>query len=66
MSPQDGGRLRNTDQTEQVRPEPGHPYQQGSITIPQPQPETLRCPPQSDAKLMTKKEVLAFKPTPQL
>jgi hypothetical protein len=60
MPPQDGGRLDNTDQTKEARPEPGHPYQQGPITIPQ--PETLRCPPQSDVELVTKKKVFDFKP----
>jgi hypothetical protein len=56
--------LNNSGQTEQVRPEPGHPHQQDPITIPQ--SETLWCPPQSDVELMTKKEVLNFKPVPRL
>jgi hypothetical protein len=64
MPPQDSVWLNNSGQTEQARPEPGHPYQQGPITTSQ--PEMLRCPPQSDVELMTKKEVLDFKPVPRL
>jgi hypothetical protein len=64
MPPQDSVWLNNSGQTEQARPEPGQPYQQGSITTPQ--PEMLRCPPQSDVELMTKKEVFDFKPVPRL
>src|SRR5664280_2078270 len=64
MPPQDSVRLNNSGQTEQGWPELGHPYQQGPFTIPQ--PEMLRCPPQSDVELMTKKEVLNFKPVPRL
>ena len=52
MPPQDSAWLNNSGQTEQAGPEPRHPYQQG--------------PPQSDVELMTKKEVLDFKPVPRL
>jgi hypothetical protein len=64
MPPQDSVRLNNSGQTEQAWPELGHPYQQGPFTTPQ--PEILRCPPQSDVELMTKKEVLNFKPVSRL
>jgi hypothetical protein len=64
MPPQDIVRLNNSGQTEQAWLELGHPYQQGSFTTPQ--PEMLRCPPQSDVELMTKKEVLNFKPVSRL
>ena len=64
MPPQDSVRLNNSGQTEQGWPEARHPYQQGPFTIPQ--PEMLRCPLQSDVELMTKKEVLNFKPVPRL
>src|SRR5688572_11479490 len=64
MPPQDGVRLYDPSQTKQARPASGHPYQQRPVTTPQ--PETLRCAPQDDGELMTKKEVLDFKPTPRL
>ena len=64
MPPQDSVWLNNSGQTEQGWPEPGHLYQQRPFTMPQ--PEMPRCPPQSDVELMTKKEVLNFKPVPRL
>jgi hypothetical protein len=64
MPPQDRGRLNDSGQTEQARPEPGHPHQQRAITIPQ--PKTWRSSSQGDVQLMTEKEVLGFKPAPRL
>ena len=64
MPPQDRVRLNDSGQTEQARPQPGHPYQQRAITTPQ--PKTWRSSPQGDVELMTKKEVLDFKPAPRL
>jgi hypothetical protein len=64
MPPQDRGRLNDPGQTEQARSHLGHPYQQRSITAPQ--PDTCRSSPQCDVELMTEKEVLGFKPAPRL
>jgi hypothetical protein len=64
MPPQDRGRVDDPGQTEQARPQPGHPHQQCAITTLQ--PETRRSSPQGDVKLMTKKQVLGFKPAPRL
>src|SRR5260370_32230691 len=64
MPQQDRGRFNDTGQTEQARPQPGHPHQQGAITAPQPQ--TWRSSPQGDAQLMTEKQVLSFKPASRL
>jgi hypothetical protein len=64
MPPQNGVRLNDPGQTKQARPASCHPYQQGAVTSPQ--AETLRCAPQDDVELMTKEEVLNFKPAPRL
>lgn len=64
MPSQDRGRLNNADQTEQTRPEPSHPHEQRTITAPQPKPS--RSSPQGDVEVVTKKEVLTFKPAPRL
>ena len=64
MPPQDGGRLHNSSQDQQVWPEPRHPNHQGPVTPPQPQ--ALRRSPQGNIELMTQKEVLNFKPASRL
>src|SRR5229473_7120185 len=64
MPPQDRGRLNDPGQTEQARPQPGHPHQQRAITAQQ--PKTWRSSPRCDVELMTEKQVLGFKPTPRL
>ena len=64
MPPQDGFRLNHLSSTDQVRPDPGHPYEQRAIAATQ--SKTRRCPPQSDVELMTEKQVLSFKPAPRL
>src|SRR5262245_12732054 len=61
---QDGVWLNDLGQTEQVRPQPSHPYQQRSVTPTQPQ--TVRRTPQGNIELMAEKEVLGFKPAPRL
>jgi hypothetical protein len=58
----DSVRLNDLHRTEQARPEPGHPYQQRPVTAAQ--SKTRRRAPQSDAELMTEKQVLGFKPAP--
>ena len=63
MPPKDGLRLNNPGRAEQARPEPGHPDQQGPVTAAQ--PKTRRRMPQGDAELMTKEQVLGFKPAPR-
>jgi hypothetical protein len=50
--------------TDQVRPEPDHPYQQRPVTAAQ--SKARRCLPQSDVELMTEKQVLSFKPASRL
>jgi hypothetical protein len=52
--------LNDLRRTEQARPEPGHPDQQGPITAAQ--PKTRRRTPQGDAELMAKEQVLGYKP----
>ena len=64
MPPQDSLRLNYLGHSEQVRPEPGHPYEQGAITAAK--SKTRRCPLQSDGELMTEKQILGFKPAPRL
>ena len=64
MPPQDSLRLNYLGHTEQVRPKPGHPYEQRPITAAQ--SKTGRRPPQGDVELMTEKQVLGFKPPPRL
>ena len=64
MPAQDRVGLNDAGQTEQAWPEPSHPYQQCPVTPTQPQ--TVRCTPQGNIELMTKKEILDFKPAPRL
>jgi hypothetical protein len=64
MPTQDGLRLNHLGRTKQARPEPGHPYQQRSVTAAK--SKKRWCPPQSDIKLMTEKQILGFKPAPRL
>jgi hypothetical protein len=51
---QDRVRLYDAGQTEQAWSEPRHPRQQCSVTTVQ--PKALRCTPQGDIELMSKKE----------
>jgi len=60
MPPQDRGRLNDSGQTEQPRPQPGHQHQQRAITTPQ--PKTWKSSPQGDVELMT--ESMRAKPFP--
>ena len=60
MPPQDRGRLNNSGQTEQPRPQPGRQHQQRAITTPQ--PKTWKSSPQGDVELMT--ESMRAKPFP--
>jgi len=64
VPPQDRGRLNDSGQTEQARPEPRYPHQQRAITTPQPQ--TWWSSPHGDIELMMEKKVLGFKPAPRL
>jgi hypothetical protein len=64
MPPKDRLRLNQLGCTEQVRPEPRHPYQQSAVNAVQ--SKTRRRPPQSNIELMTEKQILGFKPTPRL
>ena|SRR6476469_4581716 len=64
MPAKDSLRLNDVRRTEQARPEPGHPDQQGPITAAQ--SKTRWRTPQGDTELMTKKQVLDFKPSPRL
>jgi hypothetical protein len=57
MPPQDGGRLHNSSQSQQPRPEPRHPDHH-AVTLPQ--TETLWRSSQDNVELMTQKEVLNF------
>src|SRR5262249_5070516 len=50
--------------SEQARPTPGHPDQQGPVAAAQ--SKTRRRTPQGDAELMAKEQVLRFKPTRRL
>src|SRR5260370_28283350 len=61
MPSKDGLRLNHLRHAEQVRPEPGHPYQQRPITAAQ--SKTRRRTPQGDAELMTEKQILGLKPS---
>ena len=58
MPPQDCLRFYHLGHTEQARPEPGHPYEQGAVTPTQ--SKTRRCPPQRNAELMTKEKIFGF------
>ena len=64
VPPKDGLRLNDLRRTEQARPEPGHPDQQGPITAAQ--PKMRRRTPQGDAELMAKEQVLGYKPASRL
>ena len=64
MPPQDSLRLNHLGHAAQVRPEPGHPYEQRAITATQ--SKTRRCPPHSDRELMAEKQILGLKPAPRL
>jgi hypothetical protein len=64
MPTQDGIWLNHLGRTKQARPEPGHPYQQRSVTAAKSKKRWR--PPQSDIKLMTEKQILGFKPTSRL
>jgi hypothetical protein len=64
MPPQDSLRLNYLDHAEQVRPEPGHPYEQRAISAAQ--SKTRWCPPQSDVELMAEKHILGLKPGSRL
>src|SRR5262249_31534579 len=56
----DGLRLNDLRRTEQPRPGPGHPDQQGPVTAAQ--SKARRCTPQGDAELMAKEQGLGFEP----
>jgi hypothetical protein len=64
MPTQNGLRLHHLGRTNKARPEPGHPYQQRSVTAMQ--SKTRRCSHQGDVELMTEKQILGFKPTLRL
>ena len=64
MPPQDRVRLNDVGQTMQAWPEPSHPHHQDPVTPTK--AETLRCTPQGNIELMSKKKVLDFKPAPRL
>ena len=57
---QDRLRLNHLRRAKKTRPELGHPYKQDAIAAAK--PRTRSCPPKSDAELMTKKQILGFKP----
>ncbi len=56
--------MNDLRRTEQARPEPGHPDQEGPVTAAQ--SKTRRRTPQGDAELMAKEQVLRFKPARRL
>jgi hypothetical protein len=64
MPSKDGRRLTDPGRPEQARPKPSHPDYQGPVTAAQ--SETRRRAPQGYAELMTKEQVLDFKPAPRL
>ena len=64
MPPQDSLRLNHLGHAAQVRPEPGHPYEQRAITAAQ--SKTRWCLPQSDRELMAEEQILGLKPAPRL
>src|SRR5262249_8969306 len=64
MPAKDGLRLNDLRCTEQARPEPGHPDQQGPVTAAQ--SKTRRRTSQCDAELMVEEQVLGFKPARRL
>jgi len=57
-------RLNDLRRTEQARPAPGHPDQQGPVSAAQ--SKTRRRTPQGDAELMAEEQVLGYKPAPRL
>ena len=61
MPAKGGLRLNELRRTEQARPEPCHPDQQGAVTAAQ--SKTRRRTPQGDSELMAKEQVFRFKPT---
>src|SRR5262249_58428551 len=64
MPAKDGLRLNDLRRTEQARPAPGHPDQQGPVTAAH--SRTRRRTPQGDAELVAKEQVLRFKPARRL
>jgi hypothetical protein len=58
MPPQYRVRLNDPGRPEQAWPKPAHPYQHRPIAPTQPQ--TMRCSPEGDIELVTKKEILDF------
>jgi hypothetical protein len=64
MPPKDRFRLNDLRRTEQARPEPGRPDQQGPVTAAP--PKTRRRMPQRNTELMAKEHFLGFKPAPRL
>src|SRR5215470_10632770 len=64
MPAKDGLRLNDLRRTEQARPAPGHPDQQGPVTAAQ--PKARRRTPQRDAELMAEEQVLGFNPARRL
>lgn len=61
MPPQYRARLNDPSRPEQARPKPAHPCQQRPVAPTQ----TMRCPPERDIKLVTKKEILDFQLPPR-
>jgi len=57
-------RLDHLHPAKKARPELGHPYKQDPIATAK--PETRWRTPKSDVELMTKKQVLSFKPAARL
>src|SRR5262245_31658173 len=64
MPAKDGLRLNDMRRTEQARPEPGHPDQQGPVTAAQ--SKARRRTPQGNAELMAQEQVLHLKPVRRL
>jgi hypothetical protein len=64
MPAKDGLRLNDLRRTEQARPAPRHPDQQGPVTAAQ--LKTRRRTPQGDAELMAEEQVLGLKPARRL
>jgi hypothetical protein len=64
MPSQDSVRLNGARQTQQARPEPGHPHHQCSVAPTQLQ--TVRRASQGDIELMSERQVLYLKPALRL
>src|SRR5262249_26759603 len=64
MPAKDGLRLNDLCRTQQARPAPGHPDQQGTVTATQ--PKARRRAPQGDAELVAEEQDLGFKPARRL